>query len=140
MKRIIDIPNEIYDVMKNNIVLNLEQKAIMESCVYHAILNSTLLDECKTEDKLEELNKFLEGRDSLTDEEQRTVLKKLLIILFEDEYNSVLEDIKAEIDQLVDRESNSPSSITIYSWNTMKKKVFEIIDSHMNRKEQTDEV
>jgi hypothetical protein len=44
-----------------------------------------------------------------------------------------LDKIKGEIDLLSDSECNG-TTVTIYSWNGMKKKVFEIIDRYRKTK------
>ena len=52
MREIIDIPEEVYNVMKYNIELNSDQKSRMESCVYHAILNGIHISENQAENCL----------------------------------------------------------------------------------------
>lgn len=46
---------------------------------------------------------------------------------------SVINDIRKEIDMLEGSEMNSPTSVTVFSWEYMKKQVFKIIDKHIGK-------
>lgn len=61
MKIEVDIPEEIYEAIKQSIPLNSDQIAIMNSYISHAILSGTPVTECKAEDCIdrEELLKRL---------------------------------------------------------------------------------
>ena len=47
----------------------------------------------------------------------------------DDEWSERIDKIRAEIDMLSDSECNG-TTITIYSWDGMKRKVFEILDKY----------
>lgn len=47
----------------------------------------------------------------------------------DDEWSERIDKIRAEIDTLSDSECNG-TTITIYSWDGMKRKVFEILDKY----------
>lgn len=50
LKLMIELPKEVYEVMKNNVSLNSDQKGIAESIVVHSILSGTILNEYKVDD------------------------------------------------------------------------------------------
>ena len=65
---------------------------------------------------------------------EMALMANIAVDMQKNEVNDVLDKIKAEIDLLSDSRCDG-TTVTIYSWNGMKRRVFEIIDNYKSESE-----